>query len=134
MFRRSGYSRAFSVEMGDFDQRLRALERRLERIGGRSAASAAQAVDHVGETVGSALSTLAERLRGGANSMRDEAEKIGGEAVKLGNDALRRLSHEVEHRPLVTLAVAVGVGILVGLASHHRASRPSQQRPSRRRH
>jgi hypothetical protein len=37
------------------------------------------------------------------------------EAAKLGNDALRRLSNEVEHRPLVTLAVAVGVGILVGI-------------------
>jgi len=33
------------------------------------------------------------------------------------NDALRRPSNEVEHRPLVTVAVAVGVGILVGLAS-----------------
>jgi hypothetical protein len=39
------------------------------------------------------------------------------EAAKLGNDALRRLSNEVEHRPLITLAIAVGVGILVGLAS-----------------
>lgn len=52
--------------------------------------------------------------------MGDEVAKLGGEAQKLGNDALRRLSNEVEHRPLVTLAVAVGVGILVGLASHRR--------------
>jgi ElaB/YqjD/DUF883 family membrane-anchored ribosome-binding protein len=42
---------------------------------------------------------------------------MSDEAAKLGNDALRRLSNEVEHRPLVTLAVAIGVGILVGLAS-----------------
>ena len=88
MFSRSGYSHAISAEIGNIDQRLRALERQLERAGGRSAANAAQA---------------AER---------------------------RRLSNEVEHRPLVTLAVAIGVGILVGLASHHRSS---PQRPPQRR-
>jgi ElaB/YqjD/DUF883 family membrane-anchored ribosome-binding protein len=133
MFPRSGYSHAISAEIGEIDQRLRALERRLERVGGRSAASAAQAADRVGETIASALNGMAERFRGGASSMRDEAAKIGGEAAKLSNDALRRLSDEVEHRPLVTLAVAVGVGILVGLASHRRPQRPSPQRTRPRR-
>jgi ElaB/YqjD/DUF883 family membrane-anchored ribosome-binding protein len=133
MFPRSGHSRALSAEIGEIEQRLRALERQLERVGGRSAASAAQAADRVGEGIASALNGMAERLRGGANSMRDEAAKIGSEAAKLGNDALRRLSNEVEHRPLVTLAVAVGVGILVGLASHRRPSRPSPQRTRPRR-
>jgi ElaB/YqjD/DUF883 family membrane-anchored ribosome-binding protein len=132
MFHRSGYSRAISAEIGDIDQRLRSLERHLERVGGRSVASAAQAAEQVGETIASTLNNVAERLRGGASSVRDEAAKIGGEAAKLGNDALRRLSVEVEHRPLVTLAVAVGVGILVGLASHH-ARRPTA-RPSRTSH
>ncbi len=129
MFPRSGYSRAISAEFGEIEQRLRALERQLERVGGRSAASAAQSADRVGETIASALNGMAERFRGGANSMRDEAAKIGSEAAKLGNAALRRLSNEVEHRPLVTLAVAVGVGLLVGLASQRRASRT---RPRRR--
>jgi hypothetical protein len=81
-------------------------------------------------TIVSALQSMADRVQGKANSVRDEAAKIGSEAAKLGNHALRRLSSEVEHRPLVTLAVAIGVGILVGLASHHRAS---PQRPPQRR-
>jgi ElaB/YqjD/DUF883 family membrane-anchored ribosome-binding protein len=38
----------------------------------------------------------------------------------MGNTAVRRLSDEVEHRPLVMLAVAVGVGILIGIASRRR--------------
>jgi hypothetical protein len=67
----------------------------------------------VGGIIASALTGMAARFRGGA-----EAAEIGDVAAKLGNDALRRLSHEVEHRPLVTLAVAIGVGILVCLVSH----------------
>jgi len=132
MFSRSGYSHAISAEIGNIDQRLRSLERQLERAGGRSAANAAQAADRVGDTIASALQSMADRLQGGANSVRDEVAKIGGEAAKLGNHALRRLSNEVEHRPLVMLAVAVGVGILVGLASHHRAT-PQRAHQRRRR-
>jgi ElaB/YqjD/DUF883 family membrane-anchored ribosome-binding protein len=60
---------------------------------------------------------MADRFRGKAGSVSDQAGRMGNEAAKLGNDALRRLSREVEHRPLVTLAVAVGVGILIGVAS-----------------
>jgi len=124
MFHQAGYSRAIAADIGEIDRRLRALERTLERVGGRASASAGQAADRLGEAVASALSTIADRFRNGAGSMGDEAvrlgNKFGGEAAKLGDVALRRLSDEVEHRPLVTLAVAVGVGILVGLATHRR--------------
>jgi ElaB/YqjD/DUF883 family membrane-anchored ribosome-binding protein len=124
MFRQSGYSRAITADIGEIDQRLRALEKTLERLGGRASASAGQAADRLGEAVASALSTIADRFRNGAGSIGDEAAKLGnrlgGEATKLGDVALRRLSHQVEHRPLVTLAVAVGVGILVGMATHRR--------------
>jgi ElaB/YqjD/DUF883 family membrane-anchored ribosome-binding protein len=96
----------------------------VERFGGYSSRNAAQAVDRFGEsadkvaeTVASALSTIADRFRGKASSVSDQAGRMGNEAAKLGNDALQRLSREVEHRPLVTLAVAVGVGILIGVAS-----------------
>jgi hypothetical protein len=40
---------------------------------------------------------------------------------------VRRLSNEVDHRPLVTVAVAVGVGILVGLASRSVAAGLTRQ-------
>jgi ElaB/YqjD/DUF883 family membrane-anchored ribosome-binding protein len=126
MFPRStrSRSRAISADIGEIERRLRTLEKHLERIGGNTSKNTAQAVDRIGETadrvadtVATALSTMAERFRGGASSMSDQAGKMGNEAAKLGNDALQRLSREVEHRPLVTLAVAVGVGILIGVAS-----------------
>ena len=118
MLGRSGYSRAISADIGEIERRLRTLERNLERFGGRTSARAAQTADSVGETVATALTGMAERFRNHAGSISDEAARFGGEAAKLGNVALRRLSNEVERRPLVTLAVAVGVGMLIGLASN----------------
>jgi ElaB/YqjD/DUF883 family membrane-anchored ribosome-binding protein len=115
MLSRSAYSRARSANVGEIERRLLSVEQRLDRVGERASASAMQTADHVGETISSALSGIADRFRGGANSMSHEAAKFGSDAAKLGNDALHRLAKEVEHRPIVTLAIAVGVGILVGL-------------------
>ena len=124
MFQRSARSRAIAANIGEIEHRLLTLEKHLERIGGNTSRNAAQAVDRIGETadkvaetVASALTTMADRFRGKASSVSDQAGRMGNEAAKLGNDALQRLSREVEHRPLVTLAVAVGVGILIGVAS-----------------
>jgi ElaB/YqjD/DUF883 family membrane-anchored ribosome-binding protein len=124
MLGQSRYSRATSTNVGEIERRLRSVERRLERVAGRTAAGAMETADHVGETIASALSGMADRFREDGGSMSDEAAKIGSEAGKLGNDAIRRLSKEVEHRPLITLAVAVGVGILVGLAGRRLTAPP----------
>ena len=120
MFHKSGYSRAISADLSEIERRLLSLEKRLERFGGRTAASAMQATDRIGDAVAAALSDIGERFRGGTRSVGGEAIKLGNEAAKRGNDALRRVANEVEHRPLVALAVAAGVGILVGLALQRR--------------
>jgi ElaB/YqjD/DUF883 family membrane-anchored ribosome-binding protein len=123
MFRQSGYSRAIAADIGEINRRLRALETTgasADGVGRRrtGVGQCGRAADRLSETVAAALGGIAERFRDG--SFRDDAARYGGEAAKLGNLALRRLSDEVEHRPLVTLAVAVGVGILVGVASSRR--------------
>ena len=128
-----GLSRASSANVGEIERRLRSLEQRLERAGSRASAGAVETADQVGDSIASALSSIAERLRGGADSMRGEAAKIGSEAAKLGNDALHRLGKEVSHRPLVTLGVAIGVGILIGWASHRVDGPASTGRASRTR-
>jgi ElaB/YqjD/DUF883 family membrane-anchored ribosome-binding protein len=111
-----GYSRA----SGEVERRLRSLEQLSERDGGRGSARAGAAADQIAETVASVVNGIAERFRGGTGSMSDEASKFGNEAARLGGDALRRLSKEVAQRPLITLGVAIAVGLLVGLASHRR--------------
>jgi ElaB/YqjD/DUF883 family membrane-anchored ribosome-binding protein len=118
-----GYSRTRSAD--EIERRLRAIERRLERAGNRASAGASQTADQVSELIASALSSTAERFRGGANVLGDEAarigSKLGDEAARLGDDALRRLSKEVVRRPLVTLAVAVGIGLLIGISGSRRS-------------
>jgi len=130
MLGQPGYSRTMLPNVREIERRLRSLEQQLERVGDRTSASTAEVVERVGAAIAPVLSSTAGRFRGGAHSMSDEA-------AKLGNDALRRLSNEVEHRPLITLAVAVGVGILVGLASRSIAGgapravgRPPRRRPA----
>jgi hypothetical protein len=118
MFGQSRNSHARSVNVREIDRRLRSIENNLGRSGARAASRAVGAADHVSETVASALSSLADRFHG--LSIGDDAAKFGGEAVKFGNNALRRVSKEFSHRPLLTLAVALGVGVLVAAAIHRR--------------
>jgi len=116
-------TRITADDIAEMGRRMQAIERRLGRManGGAQRVSAlsggvSQATDRVGDMVASALSDIADRFRGGARSVGDEASRFGQEAARFGNDALRRLSHEVEHRPLVLLAVAAGIGFLAGMA------------------
>ena len=117
-------SSAFAPSISAIEGRLRALENELERVGrkaGRSAsANASAAGDHIGDAIASAVTDIVDRFRSGRRLAGDEAVRFGNEAAKfgakVGNDALERMASEVEHRPLVTLAVAIGVGILIGMA------------------
>jgi ElaB/YqjD/DUF883 family membrane-anchored ribosome-binding protein len=108
--------------VADLERLLHQVEDRLDRLGRRAArtsAAAPRAVDRVGDSVAAALSDIADRFRGGARTARNEASQFGddalrygNDALKAGNDALRTLTKEVEQRPLVTLAVAFGVGMI----------------------
>jgi ElaB/YqjD/DUF883 family membrane-anchored ribosome-binding protein len=63
---------------------------------------------------------MMDRFRERGRAAGDQATRLGNEALKLGssygNGALARVSAEVEDRPLITLGVALGIGILIGAA------------------
>jgi len=56
---------------------------------------------------------MADRVRGRSRHLGAEVSQFGDDALRFGNDAVRKLTREAEQRPLVTLAVAVGVGALI---------------------
>jgi hypothetical protein len=121
----SAYSGAKSAKV--LDERLRSIEQRLGHS--RASAMATETTGHVGDTVAAALGAIANRFLGGANSanilesaksMSSEAGNIASGAAKLSDDVVRRLGREIVRRPLITLSVAIGVGVLVGLVGHRR--------------
>jgi hypothetical protein len=118
------YPAATTPSISAMEQRLRKLEGQIDRAGrsgGRqvsgnlSSGNLSEAGDQVGSAIASAVSEAVNRFRSGGRWARDDAMRFGNNAARLGNDALNRLATEVEHRPLMTLAVAVGVGALIGI-------------------
>lgn len=103
---------------------LRAIEKELGGMGkgaGRRASISASATgNQVADAIGPIFSEIADRFRRGQSSAMEEAAHFSNQAVKrgarLGNDALQRIATETQHRPLATLAVAIGVGVLIGIA------------------
>ena len=67
-------------------------------------------------TGASALSGWVDRFRHGASTVGDQSAALGKDAAKIGTTAIDRIEEESRQRPLVALAVALGVGILIGMA------------------
>jgi hypothetical protein len=115
---------AFDRNVSALEGRLHAIENEIEKLGRsagrRASAGASAAGDQIGDAIAVAVNEIVQRFRSGRRVAGDEALRLGHDAAKfgakVGNDALERVASEVEHRPLVTLAVAIGVGILIGMA------------------
>jgi ABC-type transporter Mla subunit MlaD len=103
-----------NVRRADFDHLLEDIEQRLARLNRmvRASRAAPATIDRVSDTMASLLTDVADRFRGRARAVSGEAAQFGEDALQVGNDALRKLTREVEQRPLVVLAIAVAVGAL----------------------
>jgi len=127
MFGQPRYARMTSIDLSSVDRRVQDLEKRLARLtstAGRASSNissnVSEATERLGDTLVSALADISDRFRGGARSVGDEAARLRRDAGRLSSEALDRLSTEVEQRPLVMLAIAAGIGLLIGLAAAHR--------------
>ena len=112
----SRFSQLISAEAGEIERHLRALEKRLNIAGARASTGARDAAENLGDAIASALTGWADRFRQGANTVGDQSAALGKGAAKLGTVAVNRIADETGRRPLFALAVAVGVGILIGMA------------------
>jgi ElaB/YqjD/DUF883 family membrane-anchored ribosome-binding protein len=115
--------------LGDLMRNLRDLEARIRRVDPREATRASA---EIAESVGTALEDIAERFRNGAGYAAKEAGRLGSRANALSRDSYQFLKGEVDAHPLAILAVAAGVGVLIGASLYQRSrSAPPQPRPSR---
>jgi hypothetical protein len=107
---------------------LRAIEDQMGRMGmtaTRRASTRASAVgSQLSDMIGPILNEIAAQFRSGRRVAADEAANFGNEAFKVGsrvgNDALQRITAEAEQRPFAMLAVAIGIGVLIGIIGRRR--------------
>jgi ElaB/YqjD/DUF883 family membrane-anchored ribosome-binding protein len=115
----------FDPRLGEIVEHLCAIEKELRSFGSssgrRASAEAAAAGDRIAETIGPILNDIAGRFRKGRQAALDQASTLGNQAVeagtKMSGDAADRIAGQAKQRPLLMLAVAIGVGILIGAAS-----------------
>jgi len=125
----------FQPRSTDFDPRvsaiaghLRAIEKELSNLGRgagrRASATAVTAGNQIADAIGPILNDIVARFSRGQRVAVDEAANFGNEAVRLGsqfgNEALGRIAGQAKQRPLLTVAVAIGIGILIGAATRRR--------------
>jgi ElaB/YqjD/DUF883 family membrane-anchored ribosome-binding protein len=122
MFRpRSG---TFDRQLGAVVNHLHAIETELgaigQQAGRRTSESARAAGDQIADVIGPILNDIVDRFSRGRRAAAEQTASLGGDAarlgVKVGNDVLARIASEATERPLITIGVAVGVGILIGMA------------------
>jgi len=114
----------FGPSVSAIQQHFGAVEKELEKIGRiagrRTSVAAASATEQIGDAISTILSDMMDRFRQGRQMAGDQAGRLGNQALDLGakysNDALRRITDEIEGRPLVMIGVALGIGILIGAA------------------
>jgi ElaB/YqjD/DUF883 family membrane-anchored ribosome-binding protein len=103
-----------SEEIAAIQELMSDLEKRLQRLSGTARREAAGASGDVGDFVHEALGNIMARVRESAAHM---GQSVGDETSRLGGEAVKKLVDEVEHRPLLMLGIAAGIGFLVGLAN-----------------
>jgi ElaB/YqjD/DUF883 family membrane-anchored ribosome-binding protein len=103
---------------------LGAVVKELEKIGRMGGRQTTEAVattsDQISDAISTILGEMVDRFRKGRQAAGDQAGRLGNQALdlgtKYGSNALQRVASEAEHRPLITVGVALGIGILIGAA------------------
>ena len=88
---------------------LHDIENRVGRLNTLTRRGASHAASSAGDYVSETLSDTADRMRSSARATADEA-------TRFGVDTMRKIEDEVEQRPLLTLAIAAGIGFIAGMA------------------
>jgi ElaB/YqjD/DUF883 family membrane-anchored ribosome-binding protein len=113
----AGSARYILSEVGEIERRLRSLEKTIEKLGSRTSSQARDTAGGLADAAALVLSRWAPRFREGADALSDQSAA----AARYGTAALDRVSEEAQERPLVAIAVALGVGILIGMATRTRS-------------
>lgn len=114
---RSTMQRAISGDVAamraEVDDLIASLEQRIGRINELTKNGASHAADGVNDLVVSAISGLTSGVAGRAV---DNARSVSDEVAKFGTHTLRRVVRQIDKRPLLTVAIAAGIGFAFAMA------------------
>ena len=94
----------------ELGQLMADIETRVSRLNALAKKGTAHAANGASDFVSDTIAETTDRVRNGAQAMTDEATRLSGEA-------LRKIEDDVGQRPLLTLAIAAGIGFLAGMAN-----------------
>jgi ElaB/YqjD/DUF883 family membrane-anchored ribosome-binding protein len=101
---------AMRAEVADM---IASLDERINRLNRLTKQGAAHAAEGANDIVLNALSGLTSQVTGRAQA---NVASASDEVARFGNQAIDRVVREIDKRPLLTLAIAAGIGFLAGLA------------------
>jgi ElaB/YqjD/DUF883 family membrane-anchored ribosome-binding protein len=108
---------ATSFDVNDIVTLLRDLEPILTRLAAFVSANAREARSAIPDRISDAWSEVSDRV---GSTVRYRARDMGEEAARVGRGVWYRIEDEVVHRPLVALAIAAGIGFVIGALNHRR--------------
>src|SRR5690242_14787380 len=114
-----GRSRGRSLESAQLVRRLQSLEKEIFRLSDQATSRGRAYTNDARDRMSTTLADI-HALVEEAGPYLDRARRYGNDAARLSQDALRRVSQEVEARPLASLAVALGAGFLLATLLHRR--------------
>ena len=100
-------------EIAAIQELMSDLEKRLQRLSSASKREFSGASGEINDFVNDALSGIMHRVRESAHSV---SHSVADKATHIGSDAFKKITDEVEERPLTMLAIATGIGFLFGLS------------------
>jgi ElaB/YqjD/DUF883 family membrane-anchored ribosome-binding protein len=112
----SSFGQLASAQAVEIERRLHALEKKFNEIGARASTNSRDIAGDLGDVIASALSGWAERFRQRASKVGDQSAALCKDAARFGTMAIDQIGEQSRQRPLVAVAVALGVGILIGWA------------------
>jgi len=101
---------AMRAEVADM---IASLDERINRLNRLTKQGAAHAAEGANDIVLNAISGLTSQVTGRAQA---NVASASDEVAKFGSQAIDRVVREIDKRPLLTLAIAAGIGFLAGLA------------------
>jgi ElaB/YqjD/DUF883 family membrane-anchored ribosome-binding protein len=108
---------ATSFDVNDIVTLLRDLEPILTQLAVFVSTNAREARGAIPDRISETWSDVSDRLR---STVRYRTRDMGEEAARMGQGVWHRIEDEVVHRPLVALAVAAGIGFVIGALNHRR--------------